>query len=106
MSDIWDAATDPEKRVFIEELVEGVKVFPDHLEVMVIGAPSLNVTQEEVGLQSYNARVGGAFASLKYTVSLEKRVGCLTLLSRSNLVMAISVNPCRPMIGTKGSSNR
>jgi len=59
VSEIWDAATDPEKRVFIEELVEGVKVFPDHLEVMIIGAPSLNVTLEEVGLQSYNARVGG-----------------------------------------------
>ena len=50
----WEAATPSERRVLIEELVEAVVVFPDHLEVQVAGAPPLNVTLAEVGL-----RVGG-----------------------------------------------
>jgi hypothetical protein len=46
--------------VLIDELVDGVAVFADHLEV-VHGAATLNVLVSEVGLvdQSENARVGG-----------------------------------------------
>jgi len=47
----WEAATPAERRVLIEELVEAVVVFPDHLEVQVAGAPPLNVTLAEVGLR-------------------------------------------------------
>ena len=47
---IWDAATEDERRVLIDELLEGVEVHEDHLEVIVRGAPSLNVTLAEVGL--------------------------------------------------------
>ena len=38
---VWEAATDQERRVLIEELLEWVTVFPDHLEVTVAGAPPL-----------------------------------------------------------------
>ena len=46
----------------MEELVEHVSVFPDHLEVQIAGAPCLNVTLSEVGLsgrQEQNLGVGG-----------------------------------------------
>jgi hypothetical protein len=35
----------------VKEVVEWVTVFPDHLEVTVAGAPSLNVLYGEVGLK-------------------------------------------------------
>jgi hypothetical protein len=35
----------------VEELLEWVTVFPDHLEVTVIGTPALNVLYGEVGLK-------------------------------------------------------
>ena len=58
----WDDASDDERRVLVEELLERVTVFPDHLEVKVEGAPRLNVTLAEVGLggrQSQIVGVGG-----------------------------------------------
>jgi hypothetical protein len=63
----WDEATDSERRVLVEELVEVVAVFPDHLEVTIAGAPKLNVGLSEVGLgsnQSQNVRVGGPTRNL------------------------------------------
>jgi site-specific DNA recombinase len=48
---IWQEATEQEKRVLVEEMVEQVSMYPDHLEVVVAGAPPLTVTLEEVGLQ-------------------------------------------------------
>lgn len=59
---MWDGATDAERRVLVEELVEAVVVCPDHLEVRIHGVPSLNVRLDEVGLggrQSQIAGVGG-----------------------------------------------
>ncbi len=47
---IWEAATEPERRVLIDELLQSVDVHEDHLEVTVHGAPKLNVLLEEVGL--------------------------------------------------------
>jgi hypothetical protein len=49
---LWDEATEQERRVLIDELLDGVEVHRDHLEVIVRGAPRLNVTLEEVGLSS------------------------------------------------------
>ena len=44
----------------VEELVEWVSVFPDHLEVTVSGAPPLNVLYQEVGpKESHFVGVGG-----------------------------------------------
>jgi hypothetical protein len=51
----WDEATDPERRVLVEELVEQVTVFPDHLEIKVAGAPRLNVSL--VGLPRFDGQV-------------------------------------------------
>ena len=42
---IWHEATDQEKRVLVEEMVEEVAMYPDHIEVAVAGAPPLNVTR-------------------------------------------------------------
>lgn len=57
---LWLNATDEERRVLIEELVEKVTVCPDHLEVSIHGAPPLNVTFSEVGLsESQIVGVGG-----------------------------------------------
>ena len=47
---LWAEATGLERRVLVEELLESVAMYPDHLEVTVSGAPRLNVTLEEVGL--------------------------------------------------------
>ena len=47
---LWAEATDLERRVLVEELLESIAMYPDHLEVTVSGAPRLNVTLEEVGL--------------------------------------------------------
>ena len=64
LGSLWDAATEQERRVLVEELVEHVAVFPDHLEVTVHGAPRLNVLLSEVGLvESQNSRVGGGVGS-------------------------------------------
>lgn len=48
--EIWRCADDTEKRILVEELVEWVTIFPDHLEVTGAGAPALNVLYSEVGL--------------------------------------------------------
>lgn len=57
---LWEAATFRERRVLVEELVEVVTIYPDHLEVKVAGAPRLNVLLSEVGLkESANCGVGG-----------------------------------------------
>ena len=50
MEDVWEVAEERERRILVEELVEWVTVFPDHLEVTVAGALALNVRLEEVGL--------------------------------------------------------
>jgi hypothetical protein len=54
---VWSAATREERKVLVDELLEEVSLFPDHLEVVVAGAPRLNVTLDEVGVQKCG--VGG-----------------------------------------------
>ena len=44
-------ATDQERRILVEDLVEQVAMLPDHLEVQIAGAPRLNVLLSEVGLK-------------------------------------------------------
>lgn len=51
VNEIWAEATDQERRVLVEELLDVLAIFPDHLEVTVKGAPRLNVTLDEVGLK-------------------------------------------------------
>lgn len=51
VDEIWAEATDQERRVLVEELLDVLAIFPDHLEVTVKGAPRLNVTLDEVGLK-------------------------------------------------------
>lgn len=56
---VWVSADDDERRVLVEELVEWIRVLPDHLEVKVNGAPVLNVLYGEVGLKVPEIGVGG-----------------------------------------------
>ncbi len=56
LAQAWDLATPAERSVLVEELVEAVIVFPDHLEVQIAGAPRLNVTFAEVGLRDPGTR--------------------------------------------------
>ena len=66
IGDVWEEATDRERRVLVEELVESVSLFPDHLEVTIAGVPKLNVTLQEVGLrETLSSRsVGGQIRTL------------------------------------------
>lgn len=52
VDELWEEASEQERRVLVEELLEAVSIFPDHLEVTVAGVPRLNVTLEEVGLKA------------------------------------------------------
>lgn len=58
---IWEAATDTERRILLDEFIPKVSVHPDHFEVDIRGVPKLNVALHEVGLQKTveNAGVGG-----------------------------------------------
>ena len=56
---IWDEATEIEQRTLLDELVQEVSVHDDHLEVVVHGAPRLNVLLSEVGLAAEPERISG-----------------------------------------------
>ena len=57
---LWEAAEDRERHVIVQNMIESVTVFPDHLEVKVVGSPALHVLYSEVGLKgSENVQVGG-----------------------------------------------
>lgn len=66
INEVWSEATEAERRVLVEELVERVAMFPDHLEVTIAGAPKMNVTLREVGLTGgwSSIGVGGPIPSL------------------------------------------
>jgi hypothetical protein len=51
MEAVWAEADEGERRIFVENLVEWIKVFLDHLEVKVMGSPAINVLMSEVGLK-------------------------------------------------------
>jgi hypothetical protein len=48
---VWDNASQAERRVLVEELIEAVTIHADRLEVTVAGAPPLIVRPGEVGLR-------------------------------------------------------
>jgi hypothetical protein len=65
LEQVWTEASDQERRVLLDELLDRIVVFPDHLEVAVHGAPKLNVLLGEIGLaESQNSRVGGGTRTL------------------------------------------
>ncbi|MGC1419764.1 MAG: hypothetical protein WA786_06550 [Acidimicrobiales bacterium] len=51
MEAVWAEADEREKRIIVENLLEWIKVLPDHLEVKVVGSVPLNVVFSEVGLK-------------------------------------------------------
>ena len=60
MVEVWAEANERERRILVENLLEWIKVFPDHLEVKVAGSPPINVMLSEVGLKvPENVGVGG-----------------------------------------------
>lgn len=58
IEEIWQEATDDERRILVNDLLDGVWFFPDHLEVRVTGAPKMNVTLQEVGLTGGSSSQG------------------------------------------------
>ena len=60
MEEIWQEATDTERWIIAADLLDGITIFPDHLEVKLSGAPRMNLTLREVGLTGGSAfqRVG------------------------------------------------
>ena len=66
-AEAWEVASEKERRVLVDELVESVTVHPDRLEVKVANAPSITVLFGEVGLKdSESVRVGGPTRSVCY----------------------------------------
>jgi hypothetical protein len=60
MDAVWAEAEDRERRILVQNLLEWIKVFPDHLEVKVVGSPAFHVLLSEVGLKvPENVGVGG-----------------------------------------------
>lgn len=56
----WEAATELERRVLIDEFVEDILLLPDYLDKKVHGAPPLHLRCEEVGMkESGSGGVGG-----------------------------------------------
>lgn len=51
ITDLWRSATEGERRILLDELLAGVTVHPDRLQVEIHGAPPLNVAFAEVGLR-------------------------------------------------------
>ncbi len=45
----WNAATEVERRVLIDEFIEEIFVLPDYLDVKVHGAPPLHVRYQKSG---------------------------------------------------------
>ncbi len=71
----WQAATEVERRVLIDEFLEEIVVLPDYLDVKVHGAPPVHVSYQEVGLkESGFGGVGGAFGSPSTPALLRGRV--------------------------------
>lgn len=65
LDELWDAATEQERRVLVDEMLDHVTVHPDRLQIAIKGAPPLNVAFGEVGLkESANVGVGGGTRSL------------------------------------------
>jgi DNA invertase Pin-like site-specific DNA recombinase len=58
IEEIWQEATDDERRILAADLLDEVRFYPDHLEVRVTGAPRMNVTLQEVGLTGGSASYG------------------------------------------------
>jgi hypothetical protein len=55
---LWAQADEEARRSLVEELVESIDFFPDHLEVKVAGMPRVNILPEEVGLRGPNVSPG------------------------------------------------
>lgn len=49
---IWNEATDVERRILFQDLVDEVRIFPDFITVQVAGAPPISVLPKEVGLRA------------------------------------------------------
>jgi hypothetical protein len=74
---VWHEATPAERRVLIEDLVDAVVIHPDYLQVLVNGAPPLNVTLAEVGLRDPGTKTSVSevgVVSQRHAVLLTKRV--------------------------------
>jgi hypothetical protein len=58
IEELWEASTADERLILVEDFVDSVSIFPDHLEVKVAGASPLLVELAEVGLRDPGTRSG------------------------------------------------
>jgi len=58
IEEIGQEATNDERRILADDLIDWVAMSPDHLEVTVAGAPKMNVTLQEVGLTGGSTSYG------------------------------------------------
>ncbi len=49
---IWEEASDAERRILFQDLVDEVRIFPDFITVQVAGAPPISVLPKEVRLRA------------------------------------------------------
>ena len=62
---VWNAATEVERRVLIDEFLDEILVLPDYLDITVHGSPPLHVHYQEVGLkESEFSGVGGGIPTI------------------------------------------
>lgn len=54
---IWEEATEAERRILVQDLVDEVRLYPDGITVQVAGAPPILVLPEEVGLRPGSSSV-------------------------------------------------
>ncbi|HUZ40158.1 MAG TPA: hypothetical protein VMU68_02035 [Acidimicrobiales bacterium] len=47
----WEDSEARDRRHLVEEMVAGLSVFPDHLEVTVTGATTFNILYGEIGMK-------------------------------------------------------
>jgi len=61
LGELWEDATEQQRRTILDELLDDVTAHRDRLSVTIHGAPPLDVAFSEVGLKdSELSRVGGA----------------------------------------------
>jgi DNA invertase Pin-like site-specific DNA recombinase len=76
---MWQEATPAERRVLIEDLVEAVVIHPDRLQVLVNGAPPLNVTLAEVGLRDPGTKTSVSEGGLAARGNSATHAGCVAI---------------------------
>ena len=72
MDAVWAEADERERRVFVENLLAWIKVFPDHLEVKVVGSQD-----QRPALRGWTIGTGECWCRRPDTAEMQPRIGGL-----------------------------